>query len=432
MKRAAAASPKLDGFDRRLLDWISNEGAASTSIPLLIDSYCRFLNGEGFAIRRCNLATETVHPLMSNARHVWYDCAAEPVPINPAVIVQRRQYHLGDSMIDEVYFNDGSQKNPQYLVSPFYRVEQIGELYEPILPAGSDQAFPVFNDLAPLGCTGYFAARLNSFAGMLHKLGLATDRPGGLDGPRLEALRSSVAIMTLHLNTLVEHETKRTLARVYVGEDPGRRVCAGMINLGEVVSLDAAIWFSDVRGFTRSSEGFPADRLIERLNAYFETVAGAIYAEGGEILKYIGDAILAIFPVGEEGGQRAACQAAMAALADAEIRLGELNADYVALGEEPFAHGVSLHVGTVSYGNIGSRERLDFTVIGPAVNLASRIEGKCKELGERVLCSADFASAAAISNRNLGAFDLKGIDRPITLHAPSALNEPRDSGLAPS
>ena len=130
----------------------------------------------------------------------------------------------------------------------------------------------------------------------------------------------------------------------------------------------------------RFEPGNFAERLIERLNGYFETIASAIYGSV-EILKYIGDAILAIFPVGEEG-RHAACLAALAALESAEAGLDRLNRQYIALGEEAYAHGVGLHVGTVSYGNIGSRDRLDFTVIGPAVNLASRIEGKCKDLGE--------------------------------------------------
>ena len=413
-----AETSSLEGFPESLLDWIANDGAASESIPLLIDSYCRFLNSHGFAIRRCNLATETVHPLMGNTRHVWFDRATDPGPINPAVIVERRQYHLAGSMIDEVYFNGGSQKNPQYLASPFHRVEELGELYETVRPAGQDQPFPLFNDLATLGCTAYSAFRLNNFAGMLQKLGLSTDRPGGYDEARRAALRASVAMLTLHLNTLVEHDTKRTLARVYVGDDPGRRVCAGMINLGEVVSLDAAIWFSDIRGFTHSSDGAVPERLIERLNGYFETVASAIYGSGGEILKYIGDAVLAIFPVGEDGDRRAACEAALAALDRADAGLDALNRHYAELGEDPFAHGVGLHVGTVSYGNIGSRERLDFTVIGPAVNLASRIEGMCKELGKSALCSDLFADAACPTAEPLGAFALKGIADPVALHAP--------------
>lgn len=416
MTLGQAPAPSLEGFSERLLEWIAAEGATAPSIPLLIDSYCRFLNREGFAIRRCNLATETVHPLMANTRHVWFDRATEAGLVNPDVIVERRQYQLGEAMIDEIHFNKLSDRNPQYVASPFFQVETCWEVCETVRAPGEEQPFPLFNDLAELGCTAYLAVRLKSFAGMMQKLGLSSARVGGFDEECLTALRSSIALMTLHLNTLIEHDTKRTLAKVYVGEDPGRRVCAGMIHMGEVVSIDAAIWFSDLRGFTASSQGFSAARLIERLNSYFATVADAIYAEGGEVLKYIGDAVLAIFPVGDEGEHRA-CTSALAALAGAESRLADLNRECSAAGEPEFVHGVGLHVGTVNYGNIGSRDRLDFTVIGPAVNLASRIEGMCKQLGVNVICSSEFAVASRAETKPLGEFELKGIANPVALHA---------------
>ena len=412
-----------EGFHERLLDWISGEGAAATSIPLLIDSTARFLNREGFAIRRCNLATETIHPLMANSRHIWFDHATEPSVVNPAVVIERRQYYLGGAMIDELFANSSAQQNPQYLASPFAHVAHGSDLYEPIRSLGEKQPFPIFEDLAALGCTAYYATKLNSFSGLLQRLGLATERPGGFTDRQLAALRSTVSLLTLHLNTLIESDTKRTLARVYVGEDPGKRVCAGMITRGEVVELDAAIWFSDLRGFTAWSQGLPPDQAIERLNAYFEIIAKPIYDSGGEILKYIGDAILAVFPVSSEGGRKAACAAAIRALSTAEAGLQDLNRQYEARGEQGFAHGVGLHVGSVGYGNIGSRERLDFTVIGEAVNLTSRIEGMCKEIGVTVLCSSEFAHMIATTSRPVGKFAVKGIRGKVSLHTLPDFND---------
>ena len=406
----------MGGFRDVLLDWASGEAAGCKSVPLLLDSYCRFLNSQNFGIRRCNLATETVHPLMHNTRHVWFDRATDPGPINPAVVVERQQYELGASMIDEVYFNSGSQRNPQFLASPFFVVEEKGELHEAILPAGEPQPFPVFDDLAALGCTDYFGSVLNNFSGMLQKIGLATDRSGGFGESGADELRDSLRFLTLLLNTVVESNTKKTLARVYVGQDPGRRVCEGMIHRGEVVSIEAAIWFSDLRDFTATGEGLTAEQLIERLNNYFEIIAGSIHAAGGEVLKYIGDAVLAIFPVEEGRGRSAACAAAIAALRDAERRLCELNRRTADLGEPEFAHGVGLHVGTTSYGNIGGRERLDFTVIGRAVNIASRIEGQCRPMGASALCSAEFLELAELPARPLGRFDLKGVSGQVELH----------------
>ncbi|WP_118856919.1 adenylate/guanylate cyclase domain-containing protein [Sphingomonas mesophila] len=404
-------------FADRLLAWTTDQSVGCGSIPDLIGSFCALLNREGFAIRRCNLLTETVHPLMANSRHVWFDRESDPGPINPVVVVSRARHDLADgAMIDAVFFNVRGSTNPQYLTSPFHQVDLNGELCRTIGAAGQAQAFPLFDDLAALGCTAYYADRLHSFSGLSQKLGLATDRPDGF-ADRLPELRSAIAAMSMQLNTLVERDTKQTLARVYLGDDPGERACAGMIHAGDVVSLDAAIWFSDLRGFTAGSHGVSSERLIERLNDYFGTVAGPIYAQGGEILKFIGDAVLAVFPVGE-GGPRAACRAALAALERAGAELGELNRRFGEAGEEPLEHGVGLHLGTVSYGNIGSSERLDFTVIGPAVNLASRIEGMCKELGQSVLMSSDFAAAAGIAGVDLGRHALKGIAEPVALFAP--------------
>ena len=406
----------MRGFRDDLLDWAAEEGAASKSVPSLLDGYCRFLCGQGFAIRRCNLATETVHPLMHNTRHVWFDRVTDPGPINPDVVVARRQYPFGDSMIDEVYFNSGSQKNPQFLASPFFVIEEQGELHATILPTGKPQRFPVFEDLAALGCCDYYGAVLRNFSGMLQKIGLATDRPGGFGETELGELKESLRLLTLLLNTVIEFDTKNTLARVYLGEDPGKRVCAGMIHRGEVVSIDAAVWFSDLRNFTASGEALPAERIIERLNTYFEIVVGAIHDAGGEVLKYIGDAVLAIFPVSNDRGPGEACAAAVAALHDVEERLASLNDQAGTRGEPEIAHGVGLHFGTASYGNIGGSERLDFTVIGRAVNIASRIEGQCRPNGAAALCSREFSELAGIPSRALGEFDLKGVAGQIELH----------------
>jgi adenylate cyclase len=257
----------MDRFRDDLLDWATDEGAVCQSVPLLLNSYCRFLCQQGFAIRRCNLATQTVHPLMHNTRHVWFDRQTDPGPINPAVVVARHQYAFGESLIDEVYFNSGSQKNPQFLASPFFVIEEEGELHEAIRAVGTPQRFPVFEDLAALGCRDYYGAVLRNFSGMLQKIGLATDRTGGFGEKGLGALKESLRLLSLLLNTVVESDTKNTLASVYLGQDPGRRVCAGMIHRGEVVSIEAAVWFSDLRNFTASGEVLPPEKVIERLNA---------------------------------------------------------------------------------------------------------------------------------------------------------------------
>jgi adenylate cyclase len=354
---------------------------------------------------------------MHNTRHVWFDRVTDPGPINPDVVVARTQYQFGDSLIDEVYFNSGSQQNPQFLASPFYVIEQQGELHEQIRASGEPQRFPVFDDLAALGCSDYFGATLRNYSGLLQKIGLATDRKGGFGEEGASALRESLRVLSLLLNTVIEANTKSTLATVYLGQDPGERVCSGMIHRGEVVSIDAAVWFSDLRNFTASGEELPPEKVLERLNDYFEIVVGAIHRAEGEVLKYIGDAVLAIFPVSEERGAKDACLAAVRALHDATERLESLNESALACGEPQLAHGVGLHVGTTSYGNVGGRERLDFTVIGRTVNIASRIESQCRPLGATALCSREFAELAGMPSRSCGSFELKGVTGPVELCA---------------
>lgn len=414
-------------FREQFIRWLTGHGAGLDSIPHLLDAFCRFLIAQGYAIYRCNLATDTVHPQMTGMRHVWFGEETDPGRINPAVLVDRRQYRIHDALIDEAFFNATSEDNPQYKASPFYQVKLHGELYEAIQPADAAQPYPIFEDLARNGCTAYYGLRLRSFAGMLQKIGLATTRPGGLESRQIEDLRWSLTLLTLHLNTLIEFSIKNTLARVYLGRDPGQRVSDGMIAVGNVISLEGVIWFSDLRGFTEASERLSEEELIETLNEYFVTVVGPIYAHGGEVLKYIGDAILAVFPVANFADAAAACKAALDAVNQAQTQLAAVNGQRAETGLTSLAHGIGLHYGKARYGNVGSIERLDFTLIGREVNIASRIESLGKELGRPLLCSRAFADRLESAMAVVGTFPLKGVSEPVSVCAPAPQDRPLPS-----
>ncbi len=414
MGRPSAAS----SFRDRFAAWLTHSGAATRSIPELLDGLCCFLNAEGYAIYRANLATEAIHPLIANTRHVWFPEHADPGPINPDVVIERRQFRIGAAMVDEVLFNTGSQRSPQYLASPFAKIEEVGEIYEPVRAAGEAQPFPLFDDLARAGCTAYYGLKLSSFAGLLQKFGLSTRRAGGFEPAMLRDLRWAIDLFTLHLDTLVEHGAKETLARCYVGVDPGRRVCDGMITRGAIVSDAAAVWFSDLRDFTAIGEAGDAAALVATLNDYFDAVVPPIYAAGGEVLKYIGDAVLAVFPHRDFADAGAACRAALGAASEATALLERINTRRGDAGQPLLRHGVGLAHGAFSYGNIGARERLDFTAIGATVNLASRVEGLSRELGRTVLCTAQVAALAGIEAEQLGRFAFKGIAQEVAICAP--------------
>lgn len=406
-------------FRDQFIDWLTIHGAAAKSLPDLINSYCAFLNANGFAIHRCNLATDTIHPQMTGTRHVWFAEKTDPGPINPQVLVSRRQYSMGKAMIDEIFFNAQSQESPQYKASPFYRVEVEGELYDEVRPAGEQQPYPLFDDLQKQGCTAYYGKRLISFAGMLQKIGMATKRDGALTPQMVADLGWSLSLLTLHINTLIEYAIKNTLSEVYLGRDPGHRVSSGMIEAGNVIGIEGAIWFSDLRGFTKASEAYTPEQLVEILNTYFSLLAEPIYENEGEVLKYIGDAMMAVFPVDKFRSPMRACDAALAAAEAANCGLNALNLQRKDAGELPIAHGIGMHYGSALYGNVGSAQRLDFTLIGREVNLASRLESLTKQTDHQLLVSEIFARHSSQEMRSVGLFNLAGIAGKIPVFAPS-------------
>jgi adenylate cyclase len=267
--------------------------------------------------------------------------------------------------------------------------------------------FAILDDLRGEGLVDYIVYAV-PFADGSHKaLSLATRRPGGFDGAELELFEAMISAVAFNLEVQALRRTARTLLDTYVGRQSGGRVLGGQIRRGTGETIRAVIWLCDLRGFTNLSETLPRDALIDLLNGYFGPMCDAVAGQGGEILKFIGDAMLAIFPIGAETA--ATCAAALVAAERAQAALIEENLRREPLGLPRIEYGLALHVGDVMYGNIGSDTRLDFTVIGPAVNLTARIESMCKQLGRPLLLSSDFVKAAGISAESLGAFPLKGV-----------------------
>jgi adenylate cyclase len=203
-----------------------------------------------------------------------------------------------------------------------------------------------------------------------------------------------------------------TLLDTYLGHDAGQRVLAGQIRRGAGVTMAAAIFYCDLRGFTALSENMMPDRVIELLNDYFGCMAAPVQRLGGEVLKFIGDALLAIFPIADDLDRDRACRTALKAARQALAALDELNLRRREAGEATLEVGLALHTGTVMYGNIGAPDRLDFTVIGHAVNLTTRLERLCRQLERRLVASERFASPCGIEMVPLGRFELPGVQGP--------------------
>jgi adenylate cyclase len=239
-----------------------------------------------------------------------------------------------------------------------------------------------------------------------------TDRPSGFDEAEVAILRRLMPFLGLAIKSASLGRIARTLVETYLGRDAGRRVLSGRIARGVADRIETVLWFSDLRNYTRLSDASPPELIIPLLNDYADAIVSAIHDNDGDVLKLIGDGVLAIFPAKEP---RHACAAALNAARLARQSVRALNSHRAAQGLPATDMYLGLHIGEVFYGNIGSRERLDFTVIGPAVNEVSRIAAMCRSVDQPVLVSAAFAASAAVEPSpfvSVGRYALRGVARP--------------------
>jgi adenylate cyclase len=314
------------------------------------------------------------------------------------------------------------------LTEAFYRESPIAVAREgaaPVrVPLGEGALpFKTCDDLRAQGGTDYYAHGLPFANGQMSYISYATRAPEGFSAEALAALEAIRPFLARRLELESSYYGTRALLDVYLGKNAARRVLAGAFQRGKGELIDAAVWFSDMRDFTALSDRSAPAEVVETLDAYFDAVASAVAAGGGEVLKFIGDAVLAIFPVGDD--PRAACRRALAAAEEAFASLERLNDARAARAQSTLAIGIALHRGQVMYGNIGARDRLDFTVISSCVNEASRLEALCKRLGTPLALSEPFVNAAeATGVVDLGAHELKGVKAPLRVFTLSRL-QPR-------
>jgi adenylate cyclase len=239
---------------------------------------------------------------------------------------------------------------------------------------------------------------------------IRTKASGGFSDDQIAALERLVPYLALAIKSVALMRMTGALMQTYLGRDAGQRVLSGRILRGVAEKIDAVVWFSDLRGFTRITDTAP-EQVIPLLNDYSDVVVSAIHEHGGDVLKLIGDGTLAIFTAKD---RTHACTAALSAAISARDGIIALNKRRAAGGEPTTGMYLGLHVGEVFYGNVGSRERLDFTVIGPAVNEVSRIAAMCRSVDQPVLMSSAFANVVAIRQRlvSVGRYALRGVSHP--------------------
>lgn len=362
------------------------------SPEVMLQRFCEWLVAHGIPLRRSSTSLMTMHPEIRNREFEWWRESGAVARERPHTVIHTAAF-VG-SPIEEVF------RTRAALCCKLDDAQVLAR-------------FPQLVALADKGCTEYLALPVELSDGRMNGITFATDHPGGFtDAHRqvLEVLRPAVAAR-LDLGSM--QFALSSLLRVYLGPNAAKRVLQGKFQRGQGESIRAAIWYCDMRGFTELTDAWPATEVVALLDRYFEAVGGAVEGHGGEILKFVGDAVLAVFPVGEQG-PRGPCGQALAAARSAREELARLNAGGLAERRPALAMGIALHLGEVLYGNIGARQRLDFTIIGRAVNEAARIEGLCKELGVPLLMSADFAHAAGLDDAvSLGVRTLRGVRAPL-------------------
>jgi len=394
---------------RKIIDvhiWAVRQGLRGIGVDELFDGFCQQLVIAGLPLWRAFAGMRTLHPQWGGYGYTW-----------------RRDLNA----IEYDRFGRGVDTNPDWVESPFrFLINQLRSSDEGVAwmrrrLTGPDAQldFPMLKNLAAAGATDYLAQFFRFGPGGDPSRGtgvaysFATDQDDGFADDDLALLRAVLPATSLAMMAKAGHTIARSLLESYLGGDAGRRVHMGAIDRGSVETIRAVLWFADVRGFTAIADAAPGPILIELLDEVFETLTAALRPREGQVLKFLGDGMLAIFPFTPET-EDAACQRALHAATEAMAVLAALNDARRTAGKPVATVDLALHAGEVLYGNVGAVDRLDFTVIGPAVNEVARIEALCEPLGRSVLLSAEFAVSMRDRSRlePLGQHKLRGVREP--------------------
>jgi adenylate cyclase len=380
--------------------WITQAGLAGAEEVALLTGFCERMHGHGLPIARASLIVDTLHPIYEGRMFPWRRGEAQRPPLTYGSTSQ------GEALAS-------------WQRSPFYRMLQSGAsiMRLPITPE-TVQQHSMLADMHTGGMTE-MVAMISRFAaeGAIGEMDCvysywSTDRERGFDAGDIADLERLLPTLALAVKATSLARIARTLVETYLGRDAGRRVLNGSIGRGIADRIEAALWFSDLHDYTRIADNAAPGQIIPFLNDYADAIISAIHETGGDVLKLIGDGTLAIF-TGESRGE--ACRAALAAAVRARQAVAALNQRRAAEALPITSMYLGLHIGEVFFGNIGSKERLDFTVVGPAVNEVSRIAALCRAVDQTLLVSSAFAASlegAQSQFVSVGRYALRGVGRP--------------------
>jgi adenylate cyclase len=385
------------GYPNSLVDWLLRDAWHASSTRELVTQLGEALHSADIPVSRLWLTVRTMHPLLMSTRYAWSE---------------------GSNDVEEQAMSYGVLEDSRFLESPLKPIfEGAGGVRRRLEGPNPQLDFPIVRDLHADRATDYVAMPFVFSDGQVNAISLTTRRAGGFSTENLGHIYEILPLLSRLFEVHTARLNAANLLGTYLGRQSGKKVLNGLIKRGDGETIHSVIWFCDLRESTPLADSMPRGEFLDLLNRYFECMAGPVLEKRGEVLRFIGDAVLAIFPIDESAQKdsadckliQATCETALAAASDARTRIEALNIERSAGGQRPLGYGIGLHVGDVMYGNIGTPERLEFTVIGSAANEAARIESLCKTLGRSILTSSQFARYVPRQLESIGFHTLRGV-----------------------
>jgi class 3 adenylate cyclase/uncharacterized protein (DUF427 family) len=375
-----------DAHGNPLANWLLKHAWKAGSSAELAEQFLNFLRGAGYPVDRSTVIIPTLHPQIFATVLVW---------------------RADTPGIRTVYEPHDILHQPKFADSPFAPIIRgAGGVRRRLEDPECELDFPVVRDLHKEGATDYVAMPFRFSDGQINVMSMTSFARGGFGTAHLGQIYEVLPMLGRMFEVHAQRRTATSLLETYLGRHTGERVLKGLVKHGDGEHIHAVIWFCDFRDSTPLAKSMGRRAYLRHLNRFFYCMAGAVLEAGGEVLRYIGDAVLAIFPIQENPAE--SCERALRAARLAASRISEMNARHPE--RAPLRYGIGLHLGTVTYGNIGVPERLEFTVIGAAANEAARVESMTKELRKPVLASAAFAATYRGNLLSVGKHPLKGLD----------------------
>ena len=371
--------------------WLTIEGRHIPDPVALLEALAARLNAAGAGLARLGFTVRTIHPQLLAWGCYW-------------TVREGSRIFFG---------RHGTQNSDAFIGSPVQYVYENRQPYRRQLATLDEQRDPaLLHELRAEGMSDYYALPLWFGSGELNFMTAATASPAGFTDDDLDRFEALANLLAPLVETIQARRMTLGLLDAFVGPRISGRIMQGQVKRGDGDRIEAAFWYSDLRGFTALSESLPAEHLLQLLNDYFENCASAAAARGGEILQFIGDAILIVFEIKRPEDEAAVCDAALDAAIDAFASIAVVNHRRRRVGLPAIEFGLGLHIGTVTHANVGAPNRLAFNVVGPAVNKTARLQSISKQAGEPLLMSREFAARIRRPLRSIGHFDLRGVSGP--------------------